>query len=1252
MSKAVPWSIKGVDRDARERAREAAEREGKSVAAWLEEVISERATGHEERAPSSAERIRRLAVSRPQPVYEDDIDDDFDERPRRSSRLRFAEEAEAEAEARADAVFDIQRIEKRLESNVENTARTRGALNAIMRRLGDIEERVTQKDDAAPYRAIRGALGRLEERIDGIAERAEARDDFGLGEIDRKLSELSASLEQTAARASQNQAEEGRIDRIEQALSALSSQLETRAAPPPVDPRLGRIEEQLSSIASKISSAPPVAPPPAPEALTLQDIERRMVERRASARMSETGLRRPLVDALSQISLRQRELDGPDAAPAPYIAPLDMRRAPSDELENRLSAVLERIETRLSAPPPAPPPPAPPPPAPAPEPVVPASVQNDLKRMSQHLDSLRTEMASQDQQPLDTIRRDLEQVVSRLDGLAPRASIASLEGALHDISRRLEAAQPAAQIDGVRHDMRASIDDLSRDLHASLASLDQRDSIDSLGRNMRALAEKVDRLTERDGVDPVTVDAIHRQTREVRDLLAQAAAMSQPAERAQRELAQLSQNISAGRSDISHEDLERLTADVRAIVKESASPKNLETIEQRLVQLTQRVDRALLASTDNPQIAAVNERLDTIHRAMAQTMAAPARGPDVSAIERMLGELARKIDNAQAPTAGGAELVALQTQIEKLSQKIDHAPTARGEQVAQLEKMMGELFGHLEDVRREAVEAARDAAREGARTAVAPQVSEDIAQLRANQDASDKRTHATLSAVHQTLERVVDRLSTLETDITATRRAAPAAAVAAAPAVAAPAPAAPRIEAPMPPLRPVAAAPAPRAPIDDELIEPNTPRIDPRKLAARVRAPVAAAPAAAAADKTAQASFIAAARRAAYAAKSAASDAERAEADAEPIAAVSRGGAALAQLKRLEVIRSRPILLAMAATVMAVASLYIAGSTMGGREAPAPAQVSSGPAAAPRDVRRVDVAPPADAQAAPSLPNAARSPDVAPAPPAEAAPSKAESAPETTPAAPAPVAPQKKAELGAPNIDPAPTGTAAANPSIQHTRPLAMVQQAAAKGDALAQFELGVRYAEGNQAPRDAKLSAEWFAKSASKGLAPAQYRLGVIYERGTGVPRDTNEARKWYERAAESGNVRAMHNLAVLAADGGGKPDYVAAMNWFRKAAEFGVRDSQFNLAILYARGMGGAQDLVQSYVWFAAAAAQGDEDAGKKRDEVAARMDAKSLARARAIAEAFHARTPVASANEIALPLSQPRTPIMTRAPQPSGV
>jgi localization factor PodJL len=108
--------------------------------------------------------------------------------------------------------------------------------------------------------------------------------------------------------------------------------------------------------------------------------------------------------------------------------------------------------------------------------------------------------------------------------------------------------------------------------------------------------------------------------------------------------------------------------------------------------------------------------------------------------------------------------------------------------------------------------------------------------------------------------------------------------------------------------------------------------------------------------------------------------------------------------------------------------------------------------------------------------------------------------------------------------------------------------------------------------------------------------------------------------QAAERGNAKAMHNLAVLDADGGGKgPNYKSAAHWFRKAAERGIADSQFNLGILYARGIGVEQNLAESYKWFSLAADQGDADSGRKRDDVAKRLDPQSLAAAKLAIQTF---------------------------------
>jgi localization factor PodJL len=176
------------------------------------------------------------------------------------------------------------------------------------------------------------------------------------------------------------------------------------------------------------------------------------------------------------------------------------------------------------------------------------------------------------------------------------------------------------------------------------------------------------------------------------------------------------------------------------------------------------------------------------------------------------------------------------------------------------------------------------------------------------------------------------------------------------------------------------------------------------------------------------------------------------------------------------------------------------------------------------------------------------------------------------------------------------------------------LRAAAMAGNPAAAYEVAMRFAEGRGVAQNQAEEARWLQRAAKQGLAPAQFRLGGLYEKGLGVGRDLAMARDLYLAAARKGNGKAMHNLAVLYAEGvNGPPDYNKAAAWFRKAADHGIRDSQYNLGILYARGIGVERGDVESYKWFALAAKQGDRQAGRKRDEIASRLDPHSLAAVR---------------------------------------
>ena len=139
----------------------------------------------------------------------------------------------------------------------------------------------------------------------------------------------------------------------------------------------------------------------------------------------------------------------------------------------------------------------------------------------------------------------------------------------------------------------------------------------------------------------------------------------------------------------------------------------------------------------------------------------------------------------------------------------------------------------------------------------------------------------------------------------------------------------------------------------------------------------------------------------------------------------------------------------------------------------------------------------------------------------------------------------------------------------------------------------------------------------AEQGNANAQTNLGVRYANGQGVPQDDTEAVRWYRLAANQGNAVAQTNLGLLYDNGEGVPqDDTEAARWCRLAADQGLAQAQANLGLRYANGQGVPQDLVSAHMWYSLAAAQVPEsvreDVVAMRDAAAEEMTAEQLAEA----------------------------------------
>jgi TPR repeat protein len=135
----------------------------------------------------------------------------------------------------------------------------------------------------------------------------------------------------------------------------------------------------------------------------------------------------------------------------------------------------------------------------------------------------------------------------------------------------------------------------------------------------------------------------------------------------------------------------------------------------------------------------------------------------------------------------------------------------------------------------------------------------------------------------------------------------------------------------------------------------------------------------------------------------------------------------------------------------------------------------------------------------------------------------------------------------------------------------------------------------------------------AARGDAIAEYNLGLMYYAGQGVAQDYERAVMLFRGAAEQGDPPSQYSLGVAYEFGAGvQRDYVEAAAWYRRAAEQGYIDAQSALGFMYGDGVEIPADYVQAYLWLSLAATAGDTDASEYRDEIAKAMPREQIAQA----------------------------------------
>ncbi len=710
------------------------------------------------------------------------------------------------------------------------------------------------------------------------------------------------------------------------------------------------------------------------------------------------------------------------------------------------------------------------------------------------------------------------------------------------------------------------------------------------------------------------------------------------------------------------ERIEARVADLAARMDRMAASGDAAVLSERIAELSARIE-ALAAQEDG---AAVEERLEHFSTRI-ETALARIEAPQAAAaeFEERLTALAERLEAVATARVDDDLLRSLQSQIEGIGTQLSRRGPADAASVdADLAERLTAIERRIEENRTEVMAAARAAADEAVRLMRAEgpsreseyvaDLSEDLRSLEALCRETDDRSIRVFEAVHATLVKIAERLTTIEGEIREGGDIArPVAANAATPppvrlpeleavvagegaaereekprrglraAIARHLGRAPRAEAPSAepapePVAPVIAQPQPvRAaiadapPLDAEdsilsreanrPLEPGSGAPDIASLIDRVRAQHQRA--GAAGDTGAKADFIAAARKAALAA---AAEAESLRQD------VAESGAGREVDGGRRGRHRKPVLMAVGAVLLALTAIPLGRAVID--------QLPSEPSG---ETARVASAP---SQALPSA-------TLEPAAPGGAGGAETVGA-EARRAASAIELPSRAALPTPTAVDPGSIG--AGEPSIAAlaaerasggvdrsietaslTSPVATPPRAerATPEQAGTPAPVGT-VAQARPAPADADLIGEVVARlpeSARGDLPPvpaaigptalvaasdagdprAIFEIGLRLMEGRGGEAKADEALVWFAQAGRLGYAPAQYSLGTLFEKGNGvERDTVAARDWYTLAADQGNVRAMHNLAVLYATGIEGLSEPETAAVWFTRAAEHGMRD------------------------------------------------------------
>ena len=335
MRPAVPWSVKGIEPEAREAAKQAAQRAGVTLGAWLNQMILEAGTDEIGRTPPQPIQPSGPQSYIPQPAPFDltpmaetmrDVINRVENSERRSAELaRRLEQSVSQLAARLDE------SERGADEGASYSGSQRQTLDPLERKIQQLAERLEEQERnrSAKRNPDDKAVQTLEKALNAVVDHLDATE----RRTDDSLTEIRQTLAKVAQRVDEREEEKER-EAAEARARALDTNLQTMAS------RLEKMEQSVGSVSAQAVETALKAIADKSDAdqhkATINSLQRSLAEitqrlERAEQRTDETL--KTFERTVTSIARRLDDLDAP-RAPAPDTTHI---------VENRLEQMADRL---------------------------------------------------------------------------------------------------------------------------------------------------------------------------------------------------------------------------------------------------------------------------------------------------------------------------------------------------------------------------------------------------------------------------------------------------------------------------------------------------------------------------------------------------------------------------------------------------------------------------------------------------------------------------------------------------------------------------------------------------------------------------------------------------------------------------------------------------------------------------------------------------------------------------------------------